>query len=71
MLLYPGFINTFLSAGIWSPLSRLTYCAYLVHPVIMFMYSLCQRYTLYAMDINMVGIVFSSCLLGPHSVGTL
>lgn len=51
---YGGFINTFLSAGIWSPLSRLTYCAYLVHPVIMFMYSLCQRYTLYATDINMI-----------------
>ncbi|XP_048774347.2 nose resistant to fluoxetine protein 6-like isoform X2 [Ostrea edulis] len=51
---YGGFINTFLSAGLWSPLSRLTYCAYLVHPVIMFMYTLSQRYTMYFTDINMV-----------------
>ncbi|XP_062589908.1 nose resistant to fluoxetine protein 6-like [Saccostrea cucullata] len=51
---YGGFINTFLSARLWSPLSRLTYCAYLVHPVIMFVYLLSQRDTLYFFDINMV-----------------
>ena len=31
---YGGFIQTFLSFKVWVPLSRLTYCAYLVHPII-------------------------------------
>nr|XP_058949088.1 nose resistant to fluoxetine protein 6-like [Pocillopora verrucosa] len=31
-----GLVNKFLSARFWIPLSRLTYCAYLVHPIIIF-----------------------------------
>lgn len=27
-------MNTILSAGFWVPLSKLTYCTYLVHPVV-------------------------------------
>ncbi|XP_062596125.1 O-acyltransferase like protein-like isoform X2 [Saccostrea cucullata] len=50
---YGGFINTFLSARLWSPLSRLTYCAYLVHPVIIHVYIMSQRDTFYYTDINM------------------
>ncbi|CAG2167193.1 unnamed protein product, partial [Oppiella nova] len=30
-----GFINAFLSAKVWVPFSRLTHCAYLVHPIVM------------------------------------
>ena len=30
-----GFINSLLSAKIWIPFSRLTHCAYLVHPIVM------------------------------------
>jgi hypothetical protein len=30
-----GPVNTFLSAKVWIPLSRLTHCAYLVHPIVM------------------------------------
>lgn len=29
-----GPLSTFLSLKVWTPLSRLTYCAYLVHPLI-------------------------------------
>eukprot|EP01136_Pigoraptor_vietnamica_P023574 Opistho-1_new@75809 len=29
-----GFVNWFLSLGLWTPLTRLTYGAYLVHPII-------------------------------------
>ncbi|XP_046402916.1 O-acyltransferase like protein-like [Ischnura elegans] len=29
-----GWINSFLSCKIWAPFSRLTYCAYLLHPVV-------------------------------------
>ena len=28
---FEGLVNRILSAGFWIPLSRLTYCAYLVH----------------------------------------
>lgn len=31
---YGWFINSFLSMKIWTPLARMTYCAYLVHPVV-------------------------------------
>jgi len=32
--LFEGLVNKILSAGFWIPLSRLTYCAYLVHPIV-------------------------------------
>lgn len=35
---YAGFINSILSWSFWIPLSRLTYPAYLVHPVVMSVY---------------------------------
>ena len=30
---FEGLVNKILSAHFWIPLSRLTYCAYLVHPI--------------------------------------
>ena len=33
-----GFINTILSWKAFIPLSRLTYCAYLVHPIVIYHY---------------------------------
>ncbi|XP_046843105.1 nose resistant to fluoxetine protein 6-like [Xenia sp. Carnegie-2017] len=32
---YGGIIQRFLSASFWVPLARLTYCAYLVHPIVL------------------------------------
>ena len=32
---YGGVVNRFLSLKIWIPLSRLTFCAYLVHPIVL------------------------------------
>lgn len=32
---YGGWVNTFLSLGFWVPLSRLTFSAYLVHPIVL------------------------------------
>lgn len=29
-----GVINTFLSCGVWDPIAKLTYSAYLIHPII-------------------------------------
>ena len=31
---FEGLVNKILSAGFWIPLSRLTYCAYLVHIIV-------------------------------------
>uniref|UniRef100_A0A0L8GBE4 Acyltransferase 3 domain-containing protein n=3 Tax=Octopus bimaculoides TaxID=37653 RepID=A0A0L8GBE4_OCTBM len=44
---YGGYVNTILSWKALIPLSRLTYCAYLVHPVIMYYFYLNQRYSLH------------------------
>ncbi len=33
-----GMVNSFLSSSLWLPLSRLTYCAYLVHPIVLTTY---------------------------------
>ncbi|XP_071115657.1 nose resistant to fluoxetine protein 6-like [Haliotis cracherodii] len=48
-----GFVNTLLSWEAFIPLSRLTYCAYLVHPVIMELYYSSQRQLFYVTDLNM------------------
>ncbi|XP_061170043.1 nose resistant to fluoxetine protein 6-like [Saccostrea echinata] len=51
---YGGFVNTFLSARLWSPLTRLTYCAYLVSPIIIIVYHLSQRYLIYNSVMNLI-----------------
>lgn len=33
---YGGLINSFLSWSFWTPMARLTYCAYLLHPIVIF-----------------------------------
>uniref|UniRef100_A0A7M5UX50 Nose resistant-to-fluoxetine protein N-terminal domain-containing protein n=2 Tax=Clytia hemisphaerica TaxID=252671 RepID=A0A7M5UX50_9CNID len=41
---FGGYINSFLSWGAWVPISRLTFAAYLVHPlVIFFFYGISER----------------------------
>ncbi|XP_029644314.1 nose resistant to fluoxetine protein 6-like [Octopus sinensis] len=44
---YGGYVNTILSWKALIPLSRLTYCAYLVHPIMMYYFYLNQRYSLH------------------------
>ncbi|XP_066294090.1 nose resistant to fluoxetine protein 6-like isoform X1 [Branchiostoma lanceolatum] len=52
---YGGIINTILSWKAWIPLSRLTYCAYLVHPIVIFIAYLDQRETpLHYSDIELM-----------------
>ncbi|XP_033763774.1 nose resistant to fluoxetine protein 6-like [Pecten maximus] len=45
-----GFVNTLLSWSPFVPLGRLTYCAYLVHPIVMTIYYRTLRQTVYATD---------------------
>ncbi|KAL3870249.1 hypothetical protein ACJMK2_038326 [Sinanodonta woodiana] len=47
-----GFINTLLSWNVFVPLGRLTYCAYLIHPVVMYLYYGSLRNTIIFNDLN-------------------
>uniref|UniRef100_K1PPN2 Nose resistant to fluoxetine protein 6 n=1 Tax=Magallana gigas TaxID=29159 RepID=K1PPN2_MAGGI len=49
-----GFINTLLSWKAFVPLSRLTYCAYLVHPLVMYVYYFNWNFPLYMTDLDLV-----------------
>ena len=51
-----GFINTLLSWKAFVPLSRLTYCAYLVHPLVMYVYYFNWNFPLYMTDLDLVSI---------------
>ncbi|CAI9744334.1 resistant to fluoxetine 6-like [Octopus vulgaris] len=56
-----GFVNTLLSWKALIPLSRLTYCAYLVHPIILFYFYFNQRYPLAPTQVTFV-FLFLGCL---------
>ncbi|CAC5410947.1 unnamed protein product [Mytilus coruscus] len=49
-----GFVNTILSWKAFVPLSRLTYCAYLIHPIIMYYFSNVQRKLLHFSDLTVM-----------------
>ncbi|XP_013412597.1 nose resistant to fluoxetine protein 6 [Lingula anatina] len=55
---YGGFVNTLMSWGAFVPLGRLTYCAYLVHPVIMYFVYMSRRTLIYATDVSMTYFFF-------------
>ena len=50
-----GIVNWFLSWKLFIPLSRLTYLAYLIHPVVLEVYYQGQRDGFYLNDFNLVG----------------
>ncbi|KAL5012245.1 hypothetical protein ScPMuIL_010796 [Solemya velum] len=49
-----GIINSFLSWGAFIPLSRLTYCAYLVHPTVLSFYGATKRNNFFYTDYDYV-----------------
>ncbi|KAL3870231.1 hypothetical protein ACJMK2_038308 [Sinanodonta woodiana] len=49
---YGGFINTLLSWNVYIPLGRLTYCAYLIHPIILSVYYFSRRSTIVFNDLE-------------------
>jgi len=57
-----GFINTLLSWSAFVPLSRLTYAAYLVHPMLMLWYYCNLTTLIYVSSITMVMQSLSQCL---------
>ena len=79
---YGWFINSFLSMKIWTPLSRMSYNAYLVHPVILTVVFGQLQITIHYTDITMalftLGIVMLSygvagvvCLFVELPLGTV
>ncbi|KAK6195849.1 hypothetical protein SNE40_001192 [Patella caerulea] len=57
---YGGFVNTILSWEGFIPLSRLSYCAYLVHPLVLFSFYYSSRKPLYLYDVGMVYYFFGN-----------
>ena len=66
---YGGPINSFLSLPMWVPLSRLTFNAYLVHPIILDAMNGSQRDTIYYTDITFVPYIIGSVVLSYGAAG--
>lgn len=63
---YGGPVNALLSWKAIIPLSRLTYCAYLVHPVIMYVYYFSQRTLMRWYDLELAYVFLGNlCLTYP------
>lgn len=58
-----GWVNSFLSQPLFAPLSRLTYCAYLVHPVVMMAYYLSRRQALVWDNFSVIQAFFGNSML--------
>lgn len=52
---YGGYVNTLLSAPVIYPFSRVTYCAYLVHPIVIRLLALNSDAPLHLGSDSMVG----------------
>jgi peptidoglycan/LPS O-acetylase OafA/YrhL len=57
---YGGVINRFLSARGFIPLTRISYCAYLIHPVIMNAYFYTQEALFHGSGLTLVGFFFET-----------
>ncbi|XP_071495965.1 nose resistant to fluoxetine protein 6-like [Diadema antillarum] len=55
---YGGVIHDFLSWSLWVPLSRMTYSAYLLHPLVMYLYAFSQTVPIHWSTITVVKHVF-------------
>ena len=66
---YGWLVNSFLSAKFWLPLSRLTFAAYLVHPIVIDVVRHQLREPLHYTDITMVVYVAAVVVLSYGSAG--
>uniref|UniRef100_A0A1I8IL75 NRF domain-containing protein n=1 Tax=Macrostomum lignano TaxID=282301 RepID=A0A1I8IL75_9PLAT len=58
-----GWVNSLLSQPLFAPLSRLTYCAYLVHPVVMLAYYLSRRQAMVWDNFSVIHAFLGNCAL--------
>ena len=54
-----GLINSILTWPVWIPLSRLSFCAYLIHVEFLFYFSSTQKISYYLQDITYVSSFYS------------
>ncbi|XP_072168489.1 nose resistant to fluoxetine protein 6-like [Diadema setosum] len=62
---YGGVVNDFLSCRFWTPLSRLTYSTYLLHPVIQIVFAFCSATPIHWSIFNY--IIWSAAFLSLSS----
>ena len=60
---YGGPINSFLSMPFWIPLSRLTYTAYLVHPIVLIAIISSERDSFYYTDVTITVYIAGTTIL--------
>lgn len=53
-----GIVNSILSWPVWLPLSRLSYCLYLFHTVVILFFNSVQDHTIHMQDSNIVNFIF-------------
>lgn len=63
---YGWIFNSFLSCKIWIPLSRLSYCAYLIHPIVIALFYGSRTNAFQYSDYLMV--IFNNCYLNTNSI---
>ncbi|XP_078664426.1 nose resistant to fluoxetine protein 6-like isoform X2 [Branchiostoma floridae x Branchiostoma belcheri] len=61
---YGGVVNTILSWNVWVPLSRLTYSAYLIHPIVMYLTYHTAESAIHLTTFNMIHLFLGHLMLG-------
>ena len=56
---FPGVINVLLGWGGWLPLSRLSYTAYLIHPMVIYVHNYSRRTGIYMSETDVVRETYS------------
>ncbi|XP_060067986.1 nose resistant to fluoxetine protein 6-like [Ylistrum balloti] len=65
-----GFINTVLSWKAFEPLGRLTYCVYLVHPILLYYFTATMRQTIYVTNYTLI-YIFLGTLVSSYMLAFL
>ena len=68
---YGSTINTFLSMKIWTPLSRMTFSAYLVHPVVITVLFRQMQKTIHLTDLTMATLIVGFVVISYAVAGVV